>query len=181
MANSWSGLRKILEKDLLCQSLQGRVQYFMTYYHGAPDQFGRFSVRVDGKEVLWANSYNECLFFEYASELQNEQGIPEREWNGRKFLYDEENTQIEKEAADMMMQKGTMDIWQITDAIHQYRQSDIQTAIYSENSVVRMFAILDRRVGKRTLQKQTKVIEEQPEWLQFFYKLRLQADGVELT
>ncbi len=181
MGNSWSGIRKILEQDLLCQSLQGRVQYFMTHYHGAPDNYGRFCVRVDGKEVFWANPYNESAFYEYADELQKEKNIPRREWNGKKFLYDEENNQIEDAAAAQMMQEGIMDIWQITDAIQQYRQMDVQTALSSENEAVRMFAILDRRLGKRTLQKQAKVIKEQPEWLQFFYKLRLQAEGMEIV
>ena len=53
MSNSWSGVRKRLERDLLCEKLRGRVQYFLTHYHGAPDNYGRFAVRLDGKEILF--------------------------------------------------------------------------------------------------------------------------------
>lgn len=43
---------------------------------------------------------------------------------------------------------------------------------------VRMFAILDRQVGKRTLEKLKANINEQPDWLQYFYNLRFEADNI---
>lgn len=39
-----------------------------------------------------------------------------------------------------------------------------------------MFAVLDRRVGKRTIDKLKASIDEQPEWLRFFYLLRSEAE-----
>ena len=54
---TWSGLRKELEEDRLCLALRGRVQYFATHYHGAPDDYGRVCVRVDGKEYAHGNPY----------------------------------------------------------------------------------------------------------------------------
>lgn len=41
-----------------------------------------------------------------------------------------------------------------------------------------MFAILDRRIGKRTLMKIEEHVGKQPEWLQFFYQLRLEAERI---
>jgi len=64
MPHSWSKTRKILEEEMLCDSLKGRVQYFLTHYHDAPDQYGRFCIRVDGKEYVHANPYNERYSFE---------------------------------------------------------------------------------------------------------------------
>lgn len=55
MANSWSGLRKQLEEKFLCPKLRGRVQYFLTHYHSAPDDYGRIAIRVDGKEYVMGN------------------------------------------------------------------------------------------------------------------------------
>ena len=69
MAQSWSAVRKRLEQDLLCERLRGRVQYFMTLYHNAPDRYGRFSVRVDGKELLQANPYNEVIIDEIEEKI----------------------------------------------------------------------------------------------------------------
>lgn len=39
-----------------------------------------------------------------------------------------------------------------------------------------MFAVLDRRVGKRTLAKLSEAVEKQPECLRYFYELRLNAE-----
>ena len=57
MGKSWTGLRKELEEEFLCESLRGRVQYFLTHYHGAPDNYGRFCIRVDKNEYAMANPY----------------------------------------------------------------------------------------------------------------------------
>ena len=47
-----------------------------------------------------------------------------------------------------------------------------------ENAVVRMFAILDRRAGKHTLAKIALDTGSQPAWLQKFYRLRLDSEGI---
>jgi hypothetical protein len=62
------------------------------------------------------------------------------------------------------------------EALEKYRNQNIQESIQSENPLVRMFAILDRRIGKRRITKMQKVINEQPEWLRQFYKLRIDAE-----
>ena len=41
-----------------------------------------------------------------------------------------------------------------------------------------MFAILDRRIGKRTLVKIKETLNEQPDWLKKIYQLRLDAEKV---
>lgn len=64
------------------------------------------------------------------------------------------------------------------DALCTYRQQDIQTSIHSPNPIVRMFAVLDRRIGKRTLSDVQLHIDEQPAWLQMFYRLRIEAEAL---
>lgn len=41
-----------------------------------------------------------------------------------------------------------------------------------------MFAILDRRVGKRTLVKLMNEVEKELEWLKPFYLLRFEAENI---
>ena len=60
----------------------------------------------------------------------------------------------------------------------EYRNQDIGESLSSENPIVRMFAISDRRVGKRTLVKEKSTIEQQPEWLKQFYYLRFEAEKI---
>lgn len=176
MAKSWSGLRKTLEEDYLCDALKGRVQYFCTHYHGAPDNYGRFCVRVDGNEYVMANPYNEGKVDRVAYRIKAERDIPSREWNGKAFLHDEENRAAEDEAARIMANEGVYETWVIFDAISAYLSAPIAESLASPDPLVRMFAVLDRRVGKRTLKKLSETIHDQPEWLRFFYQLRLSAE-----
>ena len=46
MSQSWSSIRKRFEQDLLCEKLRGRVQYFRTIYHGAPDEYGSLKLII---------------------------------------------------------------------------------------------------------------------------------------
>ena len=62
------------------------------------------------------------------------------------------------------------------EALEMYRSQDINNSITSCNPLVRMFAILDRRIGKRTLNKLKNEISKQPFWLQQFYELRISAE-----
>lgn len=184
MPQSWSGIRKRLEQDLLCQSLRGRVQYFRTIYNRAPDQYGRFAVRVDGAEWFRANPWNENRYYEIEDMLREERNIPLRKWTGNRCLYDEENTQVEEEARLASANEGIVDSYDVPRAIQKYLNQGIEESLADQDPVVRMFAILDRRVGKRRLREMEEgdhaegnCAEKQPEWLRKFYKLRLEAEG----
>lgn len=180
MAKSWSGLRRELENDYLCESLKGRVQYFLTHYHKAPDNYGRIAIRVDGKEVLMGNPYDYYVkgYAKEEDRLKKEMEIPSREWIGKDTLYDKENTKVEEMVYKKAIHEGVFEIYDIITAIHQYKNLDIKDSINSVNPLVRMFAVMDRRVGKRTLVKLKSEVNKQPEWLQLFYNLRFEAENL---
>ncbi len=56
-----------------------------------------------------------------------------------------------------------------------FLQTPIMEALYSDNYIIRIFAIMDRRVGKRTLQKikESGDYRSFPAWVKQFYELRL--------
>ena len=62
------------------------------------------------------------------------------------------------------------------EALEAYRDQNIQESIRSDDPIVRMFVVLDRRVGKRTLQKLQESFETQPDWVRQFYLLRVNAE-----
>ena len=62
-------------------------------------------------------------------------------------------------------------------AFYEYQNNNIDKSLESSDPLIRLFAIMDRRVGKRRLEKLQQEVEKQPEWLQIFYKLRLEARG----
>jgi hypothetical protein len=61
-------------------------------------------------------------------------------------------------------------------ALDEYLSINIKTALNSENWLVRMLAVMDRRTGKRTLKEIKPTIDELPKWLQYFYQLRFQSE-----
>jgi sigma-B regulation protein RsbU (phosphoserine phosphatase) len=50
-------------------------------------------------------------------------------------------------------------------------------ALVSDDPVVRLFAVLDRRIGKGTLESLARELYSQPEWLRPFFLLRMRAEG----
>lgn len=123
-----------------------------------------------------SNPFLESKLYAYVEKMQKEEKIPPRKWDGEVVCYEEENRRIEKKAAEILRQEGNMEIWQILEGIEIYLNSDIAASLVSEHEVVRMFAVLDRRVGKRTMEKIKAQAKEQPKWLCFFYNLRIAAE-----
>jgi hypothetical protein len=54
----------------------------------------------------------------------------------------------------------------------------IQDALVSEDSIIKILAVLDKRVGKRTLQKikEAEEYRKYPGWVRQFYELRLKEN-----
>ncbi len=147
MSRNWSSLRKKLEEDRLCPALRGHVQYFLTRYREAPDGYGRFAVRVDGEEWLHGG------YLEVATKA------PPR------FQYPAELC-------------GVYDEWEFVKSVEAYADElPIHEALVHENPIIRMFAVLDRRIGQRRLPEIAAALDDQPEWLRRFYQLRLDAEG----
>lgn len=61
-------------------------------------------------------------------------------------------------------------------AFEEFDNQSIEESLKSDNLLVRIFAILDRRIGKRRLLKISEEIENEPEIFQFFYKVRVEAE-----
>ena len=166
MAISWSAMRKKLEKDNLCASLQGRIQYFATRYRTIHDSEGGVAVRVDGKEVFRSDHFRwmECMFSD-TSEERDEMTVDEvrEEWQ-----------RLQMSANG----NGNFERHQFYKAYYEYDNQSIEKSLESEDAIVRLFAILDKRVGKRTLEKLLPSVEQQPEWLRYFYRLRIEADNI---
>jgi len=79
---------------------------------------------------------------------------------------------------DEFKRSGIFGDWHFADALNEFFECSIEESLRSNNTLVRMLAVLDRRVGKRTLEKLKSTIDEQPEWLRYFYQLRLESEGL---
>lgn len=156
---SWSGLRQQL-KGFLCEPLKDRIDYFLTYYHKVHDSYGRASVRLDGKNMIcfsWINMYRQ----EWDVDRQyKEKGYWDYDDPELKEKWDSEGNYCESD---------------FLAAALEFLNLPISEALIHENYLIRLFAILDRRVGKRTLKRiaDAKEYLEYPEWVRQFYELRL--------
>lgn len=180
MADSWSGIRKRLEQDLLCDALKGRLRYFITKYKNSHDESGRIAIIVDDREIIQGSIYKYYKGYrELERKIKEDMNVPKRYWNGKEIVNDELNREAENYIDELRLNEGIFDVWQFTDAVKSFLSSSIEESLASDNPIIRLLAIVDRRVGKRTLKKLKDTIQEQPEWLRYFYELRLQAEGIE--
>lgn len=158
---NWSSIRRKLEKEYLALSLRGRIQYFVTRYKFSHDQEGRAAILLDGKEVLRGNYYSK--FFK--SDL-----FPRDEKCSHRIR--NEYSYMDAVALDL----GCFDQRCFYSAFEEFDNQSIDESLKSDNLLVRIFAILDRRVGKRRLVKMREGIDNEPELFQFFYKVRADAE-----
>lgn len=164
--DSWSGMRKYLEQEMLAESLHGRIRYGCTSYTGM-DGCHIFEVCIDGEQAkrFSLETVNTYFINNGYKENKNPVGISEY-WEDFWMLLNKYPLEKRTEYTDEEFCK----------ALEIYRNQDIQNSLASDNPMVRMFAILDRRIGKRTLEKMKLALEDQPEWLKKFYVLRFHAE-----
>lgn len=165
---SWSGMRKYLEQEMLADCIKKHVRYNCTTYVGM-DGCKVFEVFIDDKlakrfSLETVNTY----FIENGYKANKEFQGKNEYWNEFVSLLDKITIYQRTEYTDD----------EFCEALERYRNQPIEQSINSKNAIERMFAILDRRIGKRTLTSLNKSICEQPTWLQSFYKLRISSEDI---
>ena len=159
---SWPGLNKRLN-GFLCEPLQGRISYFLTRYHTVHNAYGRAAIRLDGDELV-------CFSW---IDLYRQQRDLNALWKrtGRCGEWDYQDAEL-KEKWD---QAGIYCEMDFLSAALEFLNLPIQTALDSENYLIKIFAILDRRVGIRTLKtiERSEEFLRYPDWVKQFYSLRL--------
>ena len=158
---SWSGLNKQLN-ECLCDSLKDRISYFLTRYHEVHDSYGRASIKLDGKELV---------VFSWIDMYRQERGISER-WK-ETGVYDSSALELKSK----WEKEGTLSEWDFLQAATVFLQMPIADALISDNCLIRIFAILDRRVGRRTIKQiqDSEIYKTYPAWVQQFYELRFEC------
>lgn len=163
----WSAIRKKLEEDYLCPALRGRIQYFITKYRESHDQRGRAAIRFDGVEVL-KSSYVEYIkqFCRNEEKLEKTQpDMPGREQEELLWIMTESD--------------GCIDEIVFYNAFDEFDNQSIEKSLCSKHPLVRVFALLDRRVGKRRLLAMRERMNEELDWVRMFYHIRMKAEGLE--
>lgn len=160
---TWSGIRKKLESEYLAQSLRGHIQYYAVSYSKSPDHEGRAAIRYDGKEIIkgcfWNNWMKADLF-------------PKDE------KYDKRMSTEMAYIDDTALKLGGFDQRCFYEAFAEFDNQSIEESLKSDNLIVRIFAVLDRRIGRRRLVSMKKTIADEPETFREFYAIRAKAEGL---
>lgn len=157
----WSNMRSKLENDYLTESLRGRIRYFATSYSKCPDHEGRAAILFDEKQVI-AGSY--CEQWSKAHLLPKDNILKMRLRTEFPFI------------DDTALKYGQFDQRCFYSAFREFDNQSIDISLKSEDLIVRIFAVLDRRTGKRTLAKIGENISDEPEMFQLFYNIRMNAE-----
>ena len=150
-----SGIRKKLETEYLAQSLQGHIQYYATSYSRSPDHEGRAAIRYDGNEIIKGCYWNN--------------------WMKADLFPGDEKYKKRMEVENAHMDDTALRL-SVFNAFAEFDDQDIEMSLNSANLIVRIFAVLDRRVGKRRLTLMKKTIQEKSDTFQEFFAIRAKAE-----
>ena len=150
---SWKGMKKYLEQEMLCPELKGWISYHYEVYPKFGYTSACFTLLLDGHVVKTFG-----LMYAYA-----------RLMNQGKLITGQYLWSIPQ------LERDEYEDYEFAQALKAYRNQPIQESLKSNDPIVRMFAILDRRVGKRTLERLKDSINDQPEWLRCLYCVRVAA------
>ncbi|MGE7185872.1 SF0329 family protein [Peribacillus sp. NPDC006672] len=168
----WSKVKKKLD-SFICDSLKNRVQFTVTNYRKAHDQLGRAFITVDKKEILnMCTITSDIEMYRKENEIRNAQSIEYDVYNGH------QNYQIGIQAHEMIKAEGFFAQYDFFDAVEEYFNLPIEKALKSDDMVIKILSLVDRRVGKRTLEGMKESIQNEKEIIQYFYNLRCEADRI---
>ena len=189
---TWSKLKQQME-SFLAESLQGRVEYTSSSYRYTKDKPGQCYLKVDKKEVFqMINIIEEIVWYKTEQECKK----------GHKLNYQVSETEIQSlheqkpmipfERLPLMIKEQKMNecAKKIIEAQSKLLKSDffakateflgtsIDASINSEDILLNVFALIDRRIGKSKLRKIKSDIELKHSVVQYFYNLRCEVEGI---
>ena len=153
MPKNWKYIKKLLEKEFLCDSLKGHITYDLTNYKPAPWYQQHFIMKFDDEVLLdasqpdckWDKNYQ--LNIVHPSRLSR--GFSEKYYD----KYDFEQYSISKHIIDSLCsdiiedtlnyfahQSGVYGVEEIIDAIGTYLHNDIQISLKSEDCFIQALA-----------------------------------------
>lgn len=79
---------------------------------------------------------------------------------------------------DTALKLGVFDQRCFYRAFEEFEHQSIEKSLMSEDLIVRIFAVLDGRIGKRRLRLIQETIAQEPETFQVFFAIRAKAEGL---
>lgn len=141
MSMIWSKMKKKMENEFLHEQVKNKLEFHFDRYRQSHDQHSAV-VRVvyKGETVFKGNNLKEYLtYVNYSNKIRKETNC--------------EVSEADNLAIAQMYNEGIVSQMEFTDAMFDYFNLSIEEALHHENPLIRSFALLDKRVGQRRLEK----------------------------
>jgi len=141
----WSQLKKRIETGF-AESVAGRVEIWSTRYRRAHDDAGEAWITIDKVKVAaMGNCRWRIALYENAGRLQEERGCSDYQDDAQNAGYH----QALAEARTQTQASGVFSDYDFRRSLFAFLNLSIDDALASEDPIIRTFAMLDRRFGKR--------------------------------
>jgi hypothetical protein len=140
----WSQLKKRVE-DNLAPTIKGRVQFFTTAYRKPNSSTGRGWITLDGEEVANFSTMDSGRFY---GRFYNET-TPD---NKLRYATHERVADNEREAGNLV-ERGEFSRFDLHICMFESLSMTATEMVKHESPIVQILGILDRRTGKRSLEK----------------------------
>lgn len=185
---TWSKLKKNLE-SFLCPALKERVEYRASSYRYLPDKAGTCYIAIDKKNVLNMSDINTSIkWYQTELEIKNDSDIQipisneevEAIRNETKGMVPEDRLQViarsrklSEHAKEMLSAQSSLSKSNFIVVANKFLSTPIEESIESNDILLNILALVDRRVGKKRILNMTEQIKSKHPAVQYFYELRL--------
>ncbi|OAB41594.1 hypothetical protein PMSD_00315 [Paenibacillus macquariensis subsp. defensor] len=185
---SWSKLKQQLE-SFLSPALNGRVEYTATSYRYLPDKAGICYIAVDKKNILNMRNITTLIkWYQTDLEIKNDSDIqiPINKEEIEAVRQDTKGTvpedrliviarsrKISEYAKELLSAQSSLCKSNFNVVATKYLSTSIEESLESNDILLNILALVDRRVGKKRILNMTEKMKLKHPIVQYFYELRL--------
>ncbi len=185
---AWSKMKQLLE-SFLCPALYGRVEYCSTSYRYLPDKAGLCYITVNKKNVFNMNDVTTLIrWYQTEQEIKNDPDIQipinneeieavRKDTNGivpeDRLAVIARNRKISEFAKELLSAQSVLSKSNFIVVANKFLSISIKQSIESNDILLNILALMDRRIGKKRLLSMTENMKLKHPIVQYFYELRL--------
>jgi hypothetical protein len=168
----WSQLKKRME-ETFADAVRGRLELWVTRYRDAHDDAGEAWITLDKQKIVtMGNLKFQIAHYETAQRLRKDRDCQDyrdpTQLAGYRGAWDD--------ATKSLHDAGIFDSHDLPRSMFTYLNLSIDDALTSDNPIIRAFAVLDRRCGKRRLSDFDATSEHL--LVRQFYRFRCHVEGI---
>lgn len=185
---AWSKTKQLLE-SFLCPALSGRVEYRATGYRYLADKAGQCYIAVDKKDIFSMSDATTLIrWYQTEQEIKNDTDIQisidaeeieaVRKDTGGTIPEDRlkviaANRKKSEHAKELLSAQSALSKSDFYAAANKFLSISIEEGLESNDILLNVMALVDRRVGKKRLLNMAGMMKLKHPIVQYFYELRL--------